>query len=277
MFNIIHNPLTDDLTSFDSQVSPSEDPIPEKGSQSYLISGRPGTGKSTLLLNVISSKHSPWKANRSFDMTFLCSPSAKHDPKFNEIVNELRVDNRYYDKFNEEILDEILSSVDAFNETYQQENNEWILHEKEGKGYFTREIGRDKKNRPILKKITKKRLLPRHLLILDDVVNDLPKSTQHSSINALYCNHRHKKLCIITISQIYNKLNPIIRRGANMISVFRTDNKTEYDSLERDLAVDPEKFKKIYDFATDSMNSFLHIQLLGARPIYFKKFDRIIV
>ena len=276
MFKLEKNPLTEDLNAFDSQVKESEEPLPKEGSQSWLICGKPGTGKSTLLLRAITSSKSNWCACKNFDMVFLCSPSAKHDPKFEDLVQELMNDGRYYDSFDEKVVDEVLERVDEYNSQYKDDLQEYNQNKKSGKGYYSREIGKDKRGKPIVKKIYEKPSLPRHLLILDDVVNDLPRSTQKSKINALYCNHRHKKLCIITVSQIYNKLNPIIRRGANMISVFHTDNKTEYDALERDLAVDSEKFKKIYDFATDKMNSFLHIQLCGAKPLYFKKMDRII-
>lgn len=287
MFRLEKNPLTEDLNAFDSQVKESEDPLPASGSQSWLICGKPGTGKSTLLLRAITSSKSTWCACRNFDLVFLCSPSAKHDPKFSDLVGELTGEGRYYDTFDEQVLEEIIERVDAFNHQHKKDLQEYSETKKgdasrpdrkgeDGKPFYSREIGQDKRGRPIIKKIYEKPLLPRHLLILDDVVNDLPKSTQKSKINALFCNHRHKKLCIITVSQIYNKINPIIRRGANMLSVFRTDNKAEYEALENDLAVERDRFKKIYDFATDKLNSFLHIQLCGARPIYFKKFDRII-
>jgi|GEM_PF-1114536 len=282
MFKLEKNPLTQDLEAFDNQVKESEDPLPEFGSQSWLICGRPGTGKSTLLLRAITSSKSKWCAKNSFDLVYLCSPSAKSDSKFDNLITELMLNNRYYDTFNEQILEEIMQNIDIFNNQYKDDIEEFKIKREsndidKGNPYYSREIGRDKRGKPVIKKIYEKPILPRHLMILDDVVNDLPKSNEKSKINSLYCNHRHKKLCIITVSQIYNKLNPTIRRGANMISVFHTDNKKEYESLETDLAVNTDLLKKIYNFATDKMNSFLHIQLCGAKPIYFKKFDRIIV
>jgi hypothetical protein len=274
----IHNPLTDDIVALDSQVVPSEDPLPKVGSQSWLICGKPGTGKSTLYLGAITSKRSNWYAKKSFDNTFLCSPSAKRDPKFDDMISELTEEGHYFDTFSEEILEQIMDEIDEFNEQYKKDKAEWQANKEEhGEGFYTRELGKRRDGRPMIKKITTPRVLPRHLLILDDVVSLLPKSTQNSRINDMYCNMRHKKLCIITISQVFNKLNPIIRRNANMMSIFRTDNKTEYDAIENDLAVDPVKFKQIYDFATGSkVNDFLHIQMCGAKPIYFKKFDRIV-
>lgn len=277
MLKTIHNPLSDDIAPLDSQVVISEDPLPKVGSHSWLICGKPGTGKSTLLLGALTSKRSNWYARKSFDNVFLCSPSARRDPKFDDMVSELSSEGKYYDTFNENILKDILDEVDEFNDQYRADTEEWNRHKKNGeKPYYTRELGRDRNGKMITKKIFVERELPRHLLVLDDVVNLLPKSTQTSKINDLYCNHRHKKLSIITVSQVYNKMNPIIRRGSNMMSIFHTDNKKEYEAIENDLAVDNDMFKSIYDFATDKMNSFLHIQLCGARPLYFKKFDRIV-
>lgn len=273
----IHNPLSDDIAPLDSQVVISEDPLPKIGSHSWLICGKPGTGKSTLLLGALTSKRSNWYARKSFDNVFLCSPSARRDPKFDDMVSELSSEGKYYDTFNESILNNILDEIDEFNDQYRADTEEWNRHKKNGeKPYYTRELGKDRNGKIIMKKIFVERELPRHLLVLDDVVNLLPKSTQTSKINDLYCNHRHKKLSIITVSQVYNKMNPIIRRGSNMMSIFHTDNKKEYEAIENDLSVDNDMFKSIYDFATDKMNSFLHIQLCGARPLYFKKFDRIV-
>jgi hypothetical protein len=277
MLKTIHNPLSDDIAPLDSQVVISEDPLPKVGSHSWLICGKPGTGKSTLLLGALTSKRSNWYARKSFDNVFLCSPSARRDPKFDDMVSELSSEGKYYDTFNESILNNILDEVDEFNDQYRADTEEWNHHKKNGeKPYYTRELGKDRNGKIIMKKIFVERELPRHLLVLDDVVNLLPKSTQTSKINDLYCNHRHKKLSIITVSQVYNKMNPIIRRGSNMMSIFHTDNKKEYEAIENDLSVDNDMFKSIYDFATDKMNSFLHIQLCGARPLYFKKFDRIV-
>ena len=273
----IHNPLSDDIAPLDSQVVISEDPLPKIGSHSWLICGKPGTGKSTLLLGALTSKKSNWCARKSFDNVYLCSPSARRDPKFDDMVRELSSENKYYDTFNEKILNDILDEIDEFNDQYRHDVEEWNYHKNlDHKPYYTREMGKDRNGKIIVKKIFVERELPRHLLVLDDVVNLLPKSTQTSKINDLYCNHRHKKLSIITVSQVYNKMNPIIRRGSNMMSVFHTDNKKEYEAIENDLAVDNDMFKRVYDFATDKMNSFLHVQLCGARPLYFKKFDKIV-
>ena len=113
------------------------------------------------------------------------------------------------------------------------------------------------------------------LLILDDCADRLPKSTDTSLLNRLVILSRHYKLCIIITSQKYNKINPLIRTNADLISFFRTDNKKEFKTLDEDLNTDLEKLKKAYDFSTDK-NNFLHINMYTNPITFYKNFDRIV-
>ncbi len=59
--------------------------------------------------------------------------------------------------------------------------------------------------------------------------------------------------------------------------MFPTQNKREFSALEDDLNVDPVLLKSLYEFATAEDRSFLHINLFGSRPVFYKKFDRVIL
>jgi hypothetical protein len=270
------SPLTEDLMPLDGQVKMTEEPLPSSGNHSWIIAGRKGSGKSTLLIRSIISKKSPWNAGKAFDNVFLCSQSAHRDDKFSDLVEELEQAGHFHTTFNQQILDDIIEEIKEFNDQYKEDMMEWDLHQKQdGKGYYTRVVGKTREGKDIIRKIYKKRLMPRHLLILDDVLNLLPKSTQNSRINDLYTNHRHSKLSIITTTQVYNKLNTVIRRNADMLSLFRTENAGEYDAMEGDWEVEKGTFRTLYDYATKAPNSFLHLQLCGPRPIFFSRFNRI--
>lgn len=272
----ITNPLTQDLVPLDSQVKITEEPLPSAGNHSWVIVGRKGSGKSTLLLNALTSKKSPWCCCKAFDNVFLCSQSAGKDDKFADMVEELAQDAHFHSTFNEQILQGIEDEIRAFNQQYKDDVAEWKTNkEVTGRGFYTREDGRDRAGRPIIRKIYRERLLPRHLIILDDCINLLPRSTANSRINDLYTNHRHLKASIITTSQVYNKLSTAIRRNADMLSLFRTENAQEYDAISGDWCIDPKTFDRVWDYATTEPNSFLHIQVCGPRPIFFKKFNRI--
>jgi hypothetical protein len=276
-FKELINPLTNDLTALDEQVKISEDPIPSSGNHSWLIVGKKGTGKSSLLLRSILSKKSPYCCNKAFDMVFLCSQSAHKDDKFNDLIEGLEEVGHFYETFNEGILEEILEEITDFNNEYKQDVQEFKFNSLNGKkGYYTRVVGKTKEGKDIIQKIYKERLLPRHLLILDDCISLLPRSTQNSKISDLYTNHRHYKLSIITTSQIYKRLNTSIRRNSDLLSLFRTENASEYESIREDWSIDRKKFDAVWDYSTDKPNSFLHIVVTGVRPIFFKKFNRII-
>jgi Cdc6-like AAA superfamily ATPase len=268
------NPLTEDLVPLDAQVKSTTQPLPSEGNHSWVICGKKGTGKSTLLIRAISSKKSPWYAAKAFDNVYLCSQSAHRDDKFSDLVEELESQGRFYPTFNESILDDIVTELRHFNDQYKDDMAEFKRNkEATGKGFFTRVVGHERNGKEITKKIYKERLVPRHLIILDDVLNLLPKSTQNSKINDLYTNHRHSKLNIITTTQVYNKLSTVIRRNADMLSLFRTENAQEYDTIENDWMIGKDLFKPVWDYATKEPNDFLHIQVCGARPLFFKRFN----
>lgn len=277
-FKEISNPLTKDLVPLDNQVKITDEPLPSSGNHSWLIVGRKGTGKSSLLLRSITSKNSPYCSRKAFDNVFLCSQSAHRDDKFSDIVDELESFGHYHSTFNEGILDDILEEIQEFNNQYKNDVMEFQMNkENGGKGYYTRVVGKTKEGKDIIRKIYKQRLLPRHLIILDDVLNLLPKSTQNSKINDLYTNHRHFKTSIITTSQVYNKLNTTIRRNADMLSLFGTENQTEYDAIKNDWTIDKNLFENVWNYATRDPHSFLHIQVCGVKPIFFKKFNKIVL
>jgi hypothetical protein len=241
MFSTKANPLTDDIMPFDNQVIKSEDPLP-LGNYNYIFCGRRGSGKSTLLLNLLKRKTSPYY--KQFDNIFLVSPTAGRDEKFSKLVEELKEDNKFYDTLNDKIVDEIIERLTDFNESYKKEHPKKV---------------------------------PRNLLILDDCIHMLPSSTQKSSINQLFVNGRHYKLFTFICTQQLTKLNRLVRSNADLLSFFPTDNAKEFQTLADEWAIEPKFLQSVYQYATEKPNSFLHISFCGRRPLFFSKFDRIMV
>jgi hypothetical protein len=207
------------------------DPIPPT-SFVWIISGKKGTGKSTLLLNVLDTKKKVGGLKKRFDKIYMISPTAEHDPKFKKLVVELKNSDRFFDTPDNKTFNGILESL--------QENGD-----------------------------------QNSLLILDDCADRLPKSTDLSLLNRLVILSRHYKLCIIITSQKYNKVNPMIRTNADLISFCRTDNKKEFKTLDEDLNTDADKLKRAYDFSTDK-NNFLHVNMYTNPITMYKNFDRIV-
>jgi Cdc6-like AAA superfamily ATPase len=241
MFKTRENALSCELAPLDNQVHKTDDPLPE-GHISYIFCGKKGSGKSTLILNLLKRKTSPY--HRRFDNIYMISPTAMRDPKFDKLIEELQRDGKFYEELNEENINNIIEKIKAFNDKFAEE-------------------------------FPKKK--PFNLLLLDDCIHMMPTSTQQSTIQQLWTNQRHLKLSIFLATQKLNKLPTLCRANADLISFFPNDNRKEFECLENEWSIDPKLLKSVYDFATDSPNSFLHISFFGRKPTFFKKFDRIIL
>ena len=185
---------------------------------------------------IINLLNSKKAYRKRFTNVFLISPTAKSDGKFKKLVKELNDDDKYYDTLNEENIENILDFIRSDND----EN--------------------DKKNL--------------HCLILDDVVLDLPKS-KSSLINKIVITSRHLNLTIIIVTQKYNALPTIIRNNMDLCSFFPSLNNHEIKTFQEDINIDKDLFKVIYDYCCDETNSFMHVNLLGARPKFYRKFEPI--
>ena len=112
----------------------------------------------------------------------------------------------------------------------------------------------------------------RYLLILDDCIHSMPKTSQKGSLfNYVITTARHLHLDIWISSQKLKMLNPLVRNNVDMVSIWRTDSSSEKKSLEEEFSFTDD----IFDYAVDEPYSFLHITYTGGCPIFFKKFDRI--
>jgi hypothetical protein len=234
------NKISKSLNKLDNQVVKSNDPLPKQDIV-WIVSGGKGSGKSTMVLNVLKNKHA-YKG--CFENIFLISPTSRNDKKFEKLVKELDAENKYFSECNDEVVDEIIERLKAFNESFDEE-----------------EEGRK----------------PHNLVLFDDCLAFLPKSTQKSRFNELITTSRHLKTSVWILVQKYNRVNPIIRAQMDLLSIFHTNNKKELESLEDDLNLNKHQFEEIYDFATSGNNSFLHISFFGGKPKYFKKFDEIML
>jgi hypothetical protein len=238
------HPYTSLLEALDDQVRRSEDPVPLLQYIVWYIIGAKGLGKSTLLLNMLIKKNSPFR--KLFTCIFLCSPTAKRDPKFKPLVKELEEDGTFYDHLDEQVAAEIESRL-------QQINEEFVPTKKYPKSF--------------------------NCVIWDDCLYSLPNSqVKNSVINRILTTTRHLRSCVFILSQKYNALNTICRNQVDLFSFFKPGSNAEEKSIVEDHKKD-ERFEALLDWATEpekkGVPSFLHISKFSGKPIYFKNFDRI--
>jgi hypothetical protein len=224
--------LTQAIQPFDKQVYKNDDPLPLQPT-TWVISGKKGSGKTTVLLNALSRKASPW--NKYFDKIWLVSCSSQ-DPKLKPLVEELTEDGQFFDTYSDETIQSIMDDAKS-------------TLEDEPKAQF--------------------------LLILDDCIAWLPKEREFRPVNSLFTNARHLHMSIIVTTQKYNRLSTLVRSNMDLLSFFGSHSKQEIDTMVHDLSVDEKELKKILDFAIQEPHDFLHANLTGARPVFFRRFDKI--
>jgi hypothetical protein len=242
-FTLKANKLTSQIVPVDNQVRQNDSPVGKDNNIVYLFIGAKGSGKTTLMINLLKSKDAfkGW-----FDNIFIVSPTAGKDKKLDNLIEELSEDDKYYKECSDENIEEIMSKLRAYNEEFDYEEE---------------------------------KRQPHNLVILDDCAHALAKSTARSPLNELITTCRHLKASVWIMSQQFHKINPLIRANADIMSIFKTNNKKEYKAFEDDFNIDPDTFKKVYDFAvnTGGNNSFLHIKFSGGQPKFYRKFDEIIL
>ena len=229
--------LTKALVPLDSQICKEDTPLPMKPCN-YGIFAKKGMGKTSLLLNLLLKKESPWY--KHFNLIFFISPTAKNDPKVSELLDD--IGDQYYDTLSPEVLDRILQKIDHHKE-------EWKKKKKKGS--------------------------PAYCIVYDDCIH-LLKSKQNRMINELATQNRHRHITNIYLLQKWNTFLPtLIRSNLDLISMFRSDNKKELASFLEEMSMDEEALRALYEYATQEEYSFLHINLYHHPAKFYRKFDPI--
>jgi hypothetical protein len=205
------------------------------------ITGKKRTGKTSLWLSMLSNKK---LYGGYFGNIWLISPSSS-DEKTKPLVNELDKEGKFFKELTENNINSILAYI-------KEEQSRQKQHDKK--------VG--KKSPPIY-----------NLLILDDVITDIPRSFKKNIITSLFYNQRHYNLSIIVISQSYKLLQANIRKNIDMLYCFPMTNLKEKEALQDDWSIPDEIFD--IAFGNEEDHPFLTINLTGSKPVFFRKFDKI--
>jgi Poxvirus A32 protein len=256
MFQVKECELTKKIAALDKQVTINENEPLITGPKSwiFLINGKRGSGKTTMMFQLLRNKASPYY--RHFENIYFVSPSAANDEKLKPLIEELEPEGKFYDECSEEILSEIMEKIQNENKNYLSEKEEFYSNPKNKKKDFKPQ--------------------PFHLLILDDCIHEISGNGKKGSVYKRFITtNRHLKTSIIITTQKYNMLNTLTRSNADMLALYPSHSRQELESVEKDLAIEPELFNKLFSFATDEPNSFLFVNLNGPSPVFHKKFDKI--
>jgi hypothetical protein len=221
------------LKALDHQKVEDKGPLPTQSN--YAIIGRKGSGKTSVLLNLITQKKSPWY--KKFNLIFVISPTAMKDPKMKELVEDIG-ESQYFDEINDDVINQIKDIIKNDTETRGKKGDYLVIYD------------------DIIHMLRKKSQAKG--------VDELATTNRHWGITNVYLLQRYT-----------GYLTPLIRANLDMISFFQTPNKKEVNSFIEEMNEDEEVMKALYNYATDEDYSFLHINNYYQKPKYYKKFDEI--
>jgi hypothetical protein len=240
LVNIHKNKLTEQLTNIDKQVDTNEENLFVMSPHTFVICGRTGTGKSTIMLNMISKPSSPFY--QFFHHIFLVSPTAPGDDKFKKLVKELDEEGKYFDDLTSETLQTIKDRAETNVEKW---------------------VARGKKKTSI-----------NQLLIIDDCAHKL-KNKDNKLLEDITLKARHGRIFVFVLTQKFNAIPLIIRNQMSALITFHLENQKEIESIIKEVGSNEKLFLKALEFATADAFSFLYVKL-NPRPVYHRGFDRLI-
>jgi len=103
------------------------------------------------------------------------------------------------------------------------------------------------------------------LVIIDDYADD-PKFCRHSKLlHSLYTRGRHSMISVVTSTQAFTCLSPIIRKNATELYVYRLRNAKDLETVIDELSalLDKKTLLNMYHIAVDEPYSFFTINLIA--------------
>jgi len=206
-----------------------------------MIVGSKRSGKSSLILSLLSS---PKLYKGHFHNIYMISPSSS-DGKMIPLVKELDSQGKFYKELNEAVIEKILNEIKAEQDAVKMKE----------------------------KKLKRKLPPIYNLLILDDVMADLPRSFKKNKITSLFMNARHYNLSTMIVSQVYKGVPAQVRKQTDIIYTFPLVKK-EKEAMCEDWDIPEEVFEAAFEDESD--HPFLTLNVVSkSHPCFFRKMTRI--
>lgn len=230
------NKLTEFMKACDNQLEENEMSVFNRRCWTMIISGAKGMGKTSLLLNLLSTPKKEGGLMKEFDKIIMVSSTGRNDSKLDELIGELDESGSFYDEFDNEIQKQIMEQIDNFNARW------------------------------------KKKRKPHILVIYDDIIHTLPTNRKKGqAFNKFMTCNRHMNASIVILTQRLSELSPLIRSQADIICYFKSHNKKENEIFCDTYGVLPE----LLNFCCEDNHTFMTVSFMGKKPKYYKKFDEL--
>lgn len=216
--------------------------LPPFPNQSFfmVIAGKAGSGKTSLLLNMLTMKDDNRVYLKVFDKILLVMPQNSRRSIKNNPFDDLPPD-QLFDEFSSDVT----KKVESIREEYDE------LNKKEKR----------KKNRNTL-------------LVMDDITATLKDKAVLRQLIELSTNRRHLKLSIILLVQYVRSIPRAVRSQITDIVAFKPANGLDLKVIyEEYVNLKKEQFQDLTRFVYNDSHDFLFIE--KGRDIYYKNLQRI--
>ena len=215
--------------------------LPPFPNQSFfmLICGKAGSGKTSLLINMLTQKDKNRIYRKVFDKILLVMPSNSRKSMKNNPLDDLP-DDQTFEEFNHRVIERVKEIRDEFDE------------------------------------LDKKRKRPRNqLLILDDITATLKNNDIQKALIELATNRRHLKLSIILLVQFIRAVPRPVRFQITQVVFFKPANQLDSKIIQEEYINLPhDQYNDLTRFVWVNSHDFLFID--KQNETYFKNLQKII-
>lgn len=217
-----------------------------------VVLGPSGSGKTILLQNMILDIY-----RDCFARIYIFSPSIDVDQTWNPVkkyieqhmkVTHTDEEPIYFDHYDSEALANIIKTQHRLSE-YMKKHDHKKLYQ--------------------------------ILVVIDDFADSPEFVRQSKLLHQLYIRGRHTFISVITATQVFRILSPIIRKNITELYVYRLRNYLDLDSVMEEISAlaDKKTLMELYRMATEEPYSFLYIRLTAKRKedMFFIRFDKKLV
>ena len=194
-----------------------------------------GVGKTVTLTNLILNVY-----RDCFEKIFIFSPTIHLDNNWDTVkdyisnklkINHTEDDPVYFDTFNEEQMKNIIDTQEKI-----------VKYMKD-------------KDFPKIYNIA---------IIIDDFSDNKDVARKNKELVRLFVKGRHYFISTFITCQSYTLLNPVVRKNATQLYVYRLRNQKDLDSIIDELSAlyDKQTLLQLYHTATDEKHSFMFINMM---------------
>lgn len=206
---------------------------------SLIGNGKPGSGKSTTLMNLLLF----YKGY--FDNIYIWSPTIGIDISWKQFFKN---------------NPNMINKKNIFK-SFKQDTMKKLMKE-------IKKVNKNKKDYPDKVKT---------LFIFDDIISELPRK-QKGYFNKMLFNHRHYGISHITLSQEYVAIPPKMRKSSFGMMLYNTDNCLEREKIVKELGgiIGCDNFDSLFTETTKNKYDFLFVKLAESdlNKKYYLNFEK---